>query len=225
MTTKKQKRPTIKVYDPTRFFTPRSILERVEKLGPIGLDPCGDYESNVSARHTVLSWTRGFEFIARHFSPLPEVWDAEGEREREILHTLARAGIEIADGLAVSWEDRLFPGEAAFVNPPYNHEANKRWGERCAGFGFELRDRHLVALVPVATGARWWRNYWRANAVCFLESRVRFTVAAEAAEAHNFGGSFDSAIAYWGSDVAGFVKAFEGVGQVVSPRYLTTKYL
>lgn len=216
----------LQLYDQTRFFTPKWLLERVERVGPIGLDPCGDYESNVCARHTVLHPSRGFELLCRHFD-LPEIW-TEGVEELSMLRALSMAGVEIADGLNISWFDRSGPGETVFVNPPYNKNANLAWGERMAGFGADLLDRHLIGLIPVSTGSKWWRHYWRANAICFLERRVDFDFAADAEKLLGFApgrGAFDSAVPYWGPDVAAFVKSFSDVGEVITPRPRKMIYL
>jgi hypothetical protein len=98
-------------------------------------------------------------------------------------HSIVRATVEYTlpevDGLSASWN---YP--TIFVNPPYgrDHERGttiRNWLQKCvkahSRYGAEV-----LALVPVATNTRHWRQYvfGAATGVAFLyDTRLKFLVA------------------------------------------------
>lgn len=76
----------------SNWCTPEHFLERVRRVGVIGLDPCANLESAVDAR---------LNFFGPHY---------EGELP---------PGCTRDDGLVASWKDAAH-GQLTFVNPPYN---------------------------------------------------------------------------------------------------------
>lgn len=78
-----------------------------------------------------------------------------------------------ADTLATPWADRIDPGTAAWMNPP--------WGRGIGSFlqrAFEESNRShcvCVCLVPAATDTQWWRTWvWMASEVRLIVGRLHF---------------------------------------------------
>ena len=97
-------------------------------------------------------------------------------------HSIVQATVEYSlpdvDGLCASWDHPTI-----FVNPPYGSDRErgtriKDWLQRCA----EAHSRHsaeVLALVPVATNTRHWKDYVfsAATGITFLyDTRLRFLV-------------------------------------------------
>ena len=102
--------------------------------------------------------------------PCSNKWSIVGaDVEYQLPHT---------DGLRESWD---FP--TIYVNPPYGADkmagtSIRHWLSRCAE-AHRRHDSEVLALVPVATNTRHWKEYvWgNATAVCFLyDTRLRFLV-------------------------------------------------
>ena len=82
------------------------------------------------------------------------------------------------DGLYITWE---YP--TIYVNPPYGAGRQrgttiKDWLRRCA-HAHEKHGSEVLALIPVATNTKHWKDYvfGVADAVCFLyDTRLRFLV-------------------------------------------------
>lgn len=73
-----------------------------------------------------------------------------------------RAFTKADDGLSQPWEGRVW------LNPPYGAET-PRWLERMS------EHRHGIALVMARTDTQWFHRHGAtADAVCFLEGRVKF---------------------------------------------------
>lgn len=84
------------------------------------------------------------------------------------------------DGLNISWQ-----GERIFLNPPYGRDI-KLWMRKAAQ---EAPEALIVALLPVRTGSKWWKEWVEPYAdIEFLPGRLKFKGAKWAAP-------FDSAIA------------------------------
>ncbi|MBL7988584.1 MAG: N-6 DNA methylase [Chlorobi bacterium] len=123
------------------------------------------------------------------------------------------------DGLRESWNySRIF------VNPPYGADRErgttiKHWLYRCADAHWRYSSE-VVALVPVATNTRHWKQYvWgRATAIAFLyDTRLKFLVNG------NDGGKgapMSCAIVYWGKQYRKFHDLFIQYGAVVDIRNL-----
>ena len=138
-------------------------------------------------------------------------------------HSLVGAEVEYRlphrDGLHESWD---FP--TIYVNPPYGADRErgttiKHWLRRCA----RAREEHgseVLALVPVATNTRHWKDYvfGVADAVCFLyDTRLRFLVDGRD---EGKGAPMSCAMVYWGEQVARFRDVFLAHGAVVDVRDL-----
>ncbi|MFN0132252.1 MAG: DNA N-6-adenine-methyltransferase [Phycisphaerales bacterium] len=123
------------------------------------------------------------------------------------------------DGLHESWD---FP--TIYVNPPYGADRErgttiKHWLRRCA----VARERHgaqVLALVPVATNTKHWKDYifGVADAVTFLyDTRLRFLVDGKD---EGKGAPMSCAMAYWGDRPDRFDEIFTPHGAVVDLRAL-----
>lgn len=138
--------------------------------------------------------------------------------------SIVRAGLEYAlpktDGLLASWD---FP--TVFVNPPYGRDRKRNtsirdWLRRC----FEANRHHgteVLALVPVATNTRHWKDFvfGAATAVAFLyDTRLRFL---ENGEDGGKGAPMSCAMVYWGANYAHFEATFIRFGAVVDLRHLS----
>jgi hypothetical protein len=141
-------------------------------------------------------------------------------------HSIVKAGVEYClpetDGLAASWNYATI-----FVNPPYGSDRERGssirdWLRRCA----EAHARHgaeVLALVPVATNTRHWKQYvfGAATAVAFLyDTRLRFLVDGRDG---GKGAPMSCAMIYWGAHYERFEKIFIRFGAVVDVRHLHDK--
>lgn len=123
------------------------------------------------------------------------------------------------DGLSASWN---FP--TVFVNPPYGRDRQRNtsirnWLRRC----FETNCQHgaeVLALVPVATNTRHWKDYvfGAATAVAFLyDTRLRFL---ENGSDPGKGAPMSCAMVYWGTQYDRFETTFIRFGAVTDLRHL-----
>ncbi|MGL4594413.1 MAG: DNA N-6-adenine-methyltransferase [Thermoguttaceae bacterium] len=123
------------------------------------------------------------------------------------------------DGLYSSWN---FP--TIYVNPPYGADRERgtsirHWLARCAA---AHRDHHseVLALVPVATNTRHWKEYiWgQATSVCFLyDTRLRFLVDGRD---EGKGAPMACAMIYWGKKNKTFFDVFIEHGAIVEVAHL-----
>lgn len=119
------------------------------------------------------------------------------------------------DGLKEEWN---FP--TIYVNPPYgadrkNRTTIKHWLAKCAD-AFNRHHAEVLALVPVATNTRHWKDYvWgQATGVCFLyDTRLRFLVNGKDG---GKGAPMACAMVYWGHDLDSFQEVFMKHGAVVN---------
>lgn len=138
-------------------------------------------------------------------------------------HSIVRATVEYSlpssDGLVESWD---YP--TIFVNPPYGrdyerHTTIRDWLRRCAESNV-LHGAEVLALVPVATNTRHWKNYvfGAATAVAFLyDTRLRFL---ENGKDGGKGAPMSCAMVYWGKDYERFERTFICFGAVLDLRHL-----
>lgn len=136
-----------------------------------------------------------------------------------IIDSIVQYALPDNDGLTAPWD---YP--TVFVNPPYGKDPQtgttiRDWLRRC-------RDAHqqhraeVVALVPVATNTRHWKEYvfGAATAVAFLyDTRLRFLVDGKPS---GTGAPMSCAMIYWGRDYARFEDVFIEYGAVVDLRHL-----
>ena len=126
------------------------------------------------------------------------------------------------DGLKESWD---FP--TIYINPPYGADKErgttiKNWLYKCA-YAHKHYGAEVIALVPVATNTRHWKEYvWgRATAVCFLyDTRLRFLVEGKD---EGKGAPMACAMIYWNENFDKFYEVFYEFGAVVDLRPLQGK--
>lgn len=126
------------------------------------------------------------------------------------------------DGLRESWD---FP--TIYINPPYGIDKERRtsiknWLRRCAQANKE-HNSEVLALVPVATNTRHWKDYvfGKATGVCFLyDTRLKFLVNGKNI---GKGAPMSCAMIYWGENFDKFLSVFSKFGAVVDLRPLKGK--
>ncbi len=126
------------------------------------------------------------------------------------------------DGLELSWN---FP--TIYVNPPYGRDAErgttiKDWLRLCAQ-AHAHHGSEVLALVPVATNTRHWKDYvfGAATAVAFLyDTRLRFL---ENGSEKGKGAPMSCAMVYWGRDFDTFCAELSPYGAVVDLQPLIGK--
>ncbi|MCM1067388.1 MAG: phage N-6-adenine-methyltransferase [Muribaculaceae bacterium] len=125
------------------------------------------------------------------------------------------------DGLKESW---AFP--TIYVNPPYGIDKQrgtsiKNWLAKCSMAHNEY-DSEVLALVPVATNTRHWKEYVfkTARAICFLyDTRLKFIIDGSL---DNKGAPMACAMIYWGHNLSKFVEVFREFGACIDLQSLTT---
>lgn len=129
------------------YLTPPWILDLVEKVALIGLDPCAHPKSEALRRTRT-----GFML-----NP------PSGFVDRSVV---------FCDGLMMEWEPYVKPyvkpSELVFVNPPYGR-ALKDWAAKMAAEA----NCTIIALVPARVDTAWWREL-NPSAWCALAGRVKF---------------------------------------------------
>ena len=131
-----------------------------------------------------------------------------------IVHAETELMLPNDDGLKMEWN---FP--TIYVNPPYGADRDrgttiKQWISRCANAHASF-DSEVLALIPVATNTRHWKDYiWaQATAVCFLyDTRLRFLVQGKD---EGKGAPMSCAMVYWGTKPNEFFNIFIEHGAVV----------
>ena len=136
-------------------------------------------------------------------------------------YSIVGAKVELSlpkfDGLKAEWK-----AQSIFVNPPYGADRNrgttiKNWLAKCLDANRKYNSE-VVALVPVATNTRHWKDYvWgHATAIAFLfDTRLKFLVNGSS---DTKGAPMSCALVYWGPRVAEFDAAFSEFGVVVDLR-------
>lgn len=115
------------------------------------------------------------------------------------------------NGLLKSWDYKNI-----FVNPPYGSDKERGttirdWIAKCQ-IANEIYKSEVLALIPVATNTRHWKDYIfsKAAGICFLyDTRLHFYI-----EGHEDmkGAPMSCAMVYWGTDIQKFVKLFSRYG-------------
>jgi len=126
------------------------------------------------------------------------------------------------DGLSASWDY-----ETIYLNPPYGADRDrgttiKHWLRRAA-MAYETHGSEVIALVPVATNTRHWKDYvWGvAAAAAFLyDTRLKFLVNGLDG---GKGAPMSCAMIYWGRHVEKFEHVFLPFGAPVDLRPLHGK--
>ena len=144
--------------------------------------------------------------------------------EWSIVHAEIEYRLPENDGLRESWD---YP--TIYVNPPYGsdkerHTTIKHWLHKCA-YAHKHHGSEVLALVPVATNTRHWKEYvWaRATAVCFLyDTRLRFLVEGKD---EGKGAPMSCAMIYWNKNIDIFLDVFTEFGAVVDLRPMHGKVI
>jgi hypothetical protein len=139
-----------------------------------------------------------------------------------IVHAEVAYQLPDKDGLHGCWD---YP--TIYVNPPYGADRSrgttiKDWLRCCARAHDEFTSE-VLALVPVATNTKHWKDYvWGvADGVAFLyDTRLKFLVEGRDG---GKGAPMSCAMIYWGSHVPRFDKVFSPFGAVVDLRSLQGK--
>ena len=121
--------------------------------------------------------------------------------------SIVRAKIELTEnGLLYDWEKH----STIFVNPPYG-KGIYGWLEKCHN-----TESEIIALIPVATNTRHWKNFvFNANAICFLgDTRLKFLINGST---DNKGASMACCLVYWGDRTKEFIAAFSRYGKCCMP--------
>ena len=144
--------------------------------------------------------------------------------EWSVVHAETEYQLPEHDGLRESWD---YP--TIYVNPPYGsdkerHTTIKHWLHKCA-HAHKHHESEVLALVPVATNTRHWKEYvWaRATAVCFLyDTRLRFLIEGKD---KGKGAPMSCAMIYWNKNIDIFLDVFNEFGAVVDLRPMQGKVI
>lgn len=128
------------------------------------------------------------------------------------------------DGLVESWN---YP--TIFVNPPYGKDRQRGttirdWLQKCSEANSNYSSE-VLALVPVATNTRHWKQYvfGVATAIAFLyDTRLRFLVNGRDG---GKGAPMACAMVYWGCQYERFEDIFIHFGSVVNIQNLHGKLI
>ena len=140
--------------------------------------------------------------------------------EFSLINAKMRFNLPYKDGLAEEWNYKTI-----FVNPPYGADREhgttiKDWIKKCE-VSSRLYHAEVLALIPVATNTRHWKDYifGRAAGICFLyDTRLRFMINGELDVK---GAPMSCAMIYWGTEVSRFVELFSHYGAALD----VTKYI
>lgn len=177
----------------TEYLTPSWILDLVEKVGPIDLDPCGHPMAEATKRARAVSFILNIAALSR-----PE------KSERWIN----------CDGLTQDWVRYVLSAERdrrrglAFINPPYGR-ALKAWAEKC-----DTSQCSQIVLVPSRTDTTWWA---RLNPIAWCAVKGRLHFHGPDGQPIKDAAPFPSAVCLLhpeGDQLAHFVEVFSTVGIV-----------
>jgi hypothetical protein len=142
------------------------------------------------------------------------------------LHSIVKAKTEYIlpehNGLNEIWD---YP--KIFVNPPYGSDRQrgttiKDWLRKCSESNKRFKSE-VLALVPVATNTKHWKQYvfGAATSVSFLyDTRLKFLVNGVDG---GKGAPMSCSMIYWGSNYEEFQDIFILYGAVVDLRHLHSK--
>lgn len=130
------------------YLTPGWILDAVEKVAPIALDPCAHPKSESALQALALIVRVAIEGYSYPKYPV---------NQRCI----------VGDGLTQNWALYARNGQLTFINPPYGR-ALKAWAAKMSA-----EPCPQIALVPARVDTGWWRQM-NPDAWCALSGRVKF---------------------------------------------------
>ena len=191
--------------------TPRVVLDPIDQMGGIELDPCANLRSVVECRQRIclpedglaVSW---YDRVLSHSYQPVDALDLLEVKEHVPVKVIGDGGIVIG-----------IPPRAkiVFVNPPYGR-AIKKWVEKCreeAAKGCEI-----VLLVAGRVDTKWFQEniFATAQAVCFWKGRIKFIDLSTGLQGDP--AFFPSVVAYWGQARGAFNDAFGDKGRVIHLR-------
>lgn len=100
-----------------------------------------------------------------------------------------------------------------YVNPPFGRGLDGttiyNWLEKC--YVNSQMGRNIIALIPVATNTKHWKEFvFKSNVICFLsDTRLRFRVNGNE---NNKGASMACSMIYYGKDKFKFKNVFNNHG-------------
>ena len=131
--------------------------------------------------------------------------------EYSLINAKNKYQLPYKDGIIEDWNYKTI-----FVNPPYGADRErgttiKDWIRKCYEAN-KLYHAEVLALVPVATNTRHWKDYvfGKAIGICFLyDTRLHFYINGHEDEK---GAPMSCAMIYWGKDIEKFVLIFSKFG-------------
>jgi len=123
--------------------------------------------------------------------------------------SIVNANIELCTGgLEYDWRKV----RTVFVNPPYGRNGETSiydWLKKC--FVSQSRQTEIIALIPVATNTKHWKDFvFKANVICFLaDTRLKFLINGNT---NNKGASMSCCLVYFGERTSDFVLEFSHYG-------------
>ena len=150
-------------------LTPGWLLDLVEKVAPIGLDPCG-HPLAESSQRAAMSYFQAMPTDRPSFNGwivrdgLAQDWaDEENWKGQE-----KPLGTNVRKFWSLGINPQGLEQRLVFVNPPYGR-ALKDWAAKMAS------EKHcaIIALVPARVDTAWWRTL-DPVAWCALAGRIRF---------------------------------------------------
>lgn len=132
------------------------------------------------------------------------------------LHSLVNPRMSAPeDGFDGGWFEGIERGEVVFGNPPYSRGHLPKFAAAWAALGGlpALTGTHAIALLPAATGTKWFDVMCRSSKVLVLwRGRITFWMDGRPTKG---GGKFDSALWYNGPNPYRFADVFAPFGRVV----------
>lgn len=132
--------------------------------------------------------------------------------EGSIVPAFQKFILPFYDGLEEDWcYSRIY------VNPPFGKGLKKTtiydWLKKCY-YEHNRGKRNIIALIPVATNTKHWKEFvFKADVICFLsDTRLKFRVNGSE---DNKGASMACAMVYWGNQPERFKQIFDEYGYCV----------
>jgi hypothetical protein len=204
--------------------TPQCIVDGLNAMGGVALDPCSNANSIVGAR---VEWRLSeralrLELMVSQYKEKLAFWSKTREVEavkrtrenvkkaKQLLAECLADPAQTENGLRDPWGYGVFGGfnvgtrsGLVYVNPPYG-SALADWSQKIAAeanAGLEI-----VALVPSRTDTDWFHTLWESARTTLLwKGRVTFLGA-------KYPAPFPSALFYFGKREEVFIKAFADKG-------------
>jgi hypothetical protein len=204
--------------------TPQCIVDGLNAMGGVALDPCSNANSIVGARvewklsERALELEAQVESVKEYYKGFPNFrnpkLNAIDKAKRALAECLADPaqtenglrdpwGEIVTDLICAAYQTKQEPVSLVYVNPPYG-SALADWAPKIAAeanAGLEI-----VALVPSRTDTDWFHTLWESARTTLLwKGRLKFLGA-------KYPAPFPSALFYFGKREEVFIKAFADKG-------------